>query len=76
MRLLKYESFDRVVTITIQKDSLESASAIEAKLRMKYPQLNGKIVKSWIDLDENQQVFIFVAKENEKNPKTRQLLLD
>lgn len=63
MRLLNYENYNKVVTITVQKDFNESVTAIEAKLRMRIPQLQQKILKSWIDIDENEQVFVFVDKK-------------
>lgn len=76
MRLLSLEKSESVITITIIKDFNESHVDVENKLRAKIPQLKNKKLKTWIDVEENQQVFIFVENNIQESAQKRKLLLD
>lgn len=75
MRLISCDKTERVFTITLEKSINESAQMIESKLRIRFPELQNKILKSWIDVTDTEQVYIFVESAN-KPKKRPQLLLD
>jgi len=76
MRLLNFEKFEKVVTVTVSKLANESIQDVESKLRLKFPELVGKSLNTFTDTGDNQCVFIFRETGDKNNLRKTQILLD